>query len=106
MEAGTILNSAIPLNPKLQPQRTLSRRFSNYSCFIRASSNSQVPNTTTPLFGGYKGPKPKRDRVADWVSNNDDTVRSLPIYVGATSLLAVLVNRAVSGIAPVADASR
>lgn len=33
-------------------------------------------------------------------------MRSLPIYVGGVSLLAVLFNRAVSGIAPVADASR
>ncbi|CAE5967543.1 unnamed protein product [Arabidopsis arenosa] len=33
-------------------------------------------------------------------------VRSLPIYVGVASLLAVLFNRTVSGIAPVADASR
>lgn len=43
--------------------------------------------------------------MADWVSNNDDTVRSLPIYVGGFSLLAVLFNRTLSGIAPVADAS-
>lgn len=40
------------------------------------------------------------------MSNNDDFVRSLPIYFGGGSLFAVLVNRAVSGIAPVADASR
>lgn len=30
----------------------------------------------------------------------------MPIYVGGASLLAVLFNRAISGIAPVADASR
>lgn len=50
--------------------------------------------------------KPKRDWAADWISNNDDTVRGFPIFVGGASLLAVLVNRAVTGIAPVADASR
>lgn len=44
--------------------------------------------------------------MADWVTKNDDVVRSLPIYVGGLSLLAVLLNRTVSGIAPVADASR
>ncbi|KAF6150112.1 hypothetical protein GIB67_035722 [Kingdonia uniflora] len=55
---------------------------------------------------GYKGPKPKTDWVSNWVSKNDDIVRSFPIYVGGLSLLAVLLNRAVSGIAPVADASR
>lgn len=43
--------------------------------------------------------------MADFVSRNDDSVRSLPIYVGGASLLAVLFNRALSGIAPVADAS-
>ncbi|KNA15831.1 hypothetical protein SOVF_094640 isoform B [Spinacia oleracea] len=53
---------------------------------------------------GYKGPKPSRNLVADWVSNNDSAARSLPIYVGGFSLFAVLFNRAVSGIAPVADA--
>ncbi|XP_042496174.1 protein COFACTOR ASSEMBLY OF COMPLEX C SUBUNIT B CCB4, chloroplastic isoform X3 [Macadamia integrifolia] len=54
---------------------------------------------------GYRGPKPKRDWVAEWVSRNDDVVRSLPIYVGGFSLFVVLFNRAASGIAPVADAS-
>ncbi|KAJ8649889.1 hypothetical protein MRB53_002912 [Persea americana] len=55
--------------------------------------------------GRYIGPQPKRDRVADWVSNNDDVVRALPIYIGGLSLLAVLLNRTISGVAPVADAS-
>jgi len=54
----------------------------------------------------YRGMKPRREWIADWVSNNDDLVRSMPIYVGGLSLLAVLFNRTVSGIAPVADASR
>lgn len=58
------------------------------------------------MKGGYGGPKPKRELVAEWVAKNDDFVRSLPIYVGGASLVAVLLNRAVSGIAPVADASR
>ncbi|CAN0925742.1 Protein COFACTOR ASSEMBLY OF COMPLEX C SUBUNIT B CCB4, chloroplastic [Linum grandiflorum] len=53
----------------------------------------------------YKALKPKQDFVPDLVSSNDDTFRSLPIYVGGASLVSVLVNRAVSGIAPVADAS-
>ncbi|TMX05161.1 hypothetical protein EJD97_002022, partial [Solanum chilense] len=54
---------------------------------------------------GYRGMKPRREWIADWVSNNDDLVRSMPIYVGGLSLLAVLFNRTLSGIAPVADAS-
>ncbi|KAL7003493.1 hypothetical protein U1Q18_004647 [Sarracenia purpurea var. burkii] len=35
---------------------------------LRVSSNVQ---------GGYRGPKPRRDLVADWVSKNDDAVRNL-----------------------------
>lgn len=56
--------------------------------------------------GDYKGPKSKREVIADWVTSNDDVVRSLPVYVGGFSLLSVLVNRIFSGIALVADASR
>ncbi|KAF9623101.1 hypothetical protein IFM89_037503 [Coptis chinensis] len=53
----------------------------------------------------YRGPKPKKEWIVDWVTKNDDIVRSLPIYVGGFSLLAVLFNRTISGIAPIADAS-
>lgn len=91
MEAGRILHIGIPWRPSPPPPSLPS-----FLRFIRASSIQR---------GGYKGPKPSRDWIADWVSKNDDAVRSLPIYVGGASLLAVLVNRAVSGIAPVADAS-
>ncbi|KAG8366236.1 hypothetical protein BUALT_Bualt17G0055500 [Buddleja alternifolia] len=91
MEAGILLHLVIPLNP---PRR---RRFTSRPPSIRASLNSQQ--------GGYKGPKTKTEWVAEWVSKNDDVVRSLPIYVGGVSLMAVLFNRTVSGIAPVADAS-
>ncbi|GJT34309.1 protein cofactor assembly of complex C subunit B CCB4, chloroplastic isoform X1 [Tanacetum coccineum] len=54
---------------------------------------------------GIKSGGRRRELISDWVSNNDDSVRSLPIYVGGISLLAVLFNRTLSGIAPVADAS-
>ena len=103
MEAGSfLLRSTITiswsLNPKLPPiHRRLHQTFPP---FVRASS------TSANSEGRYRGPKPKKDWVADWVSNNDDVVRSLPIYIGGVSLLVVLLNRTVSGIAPVADASR
>lgn len=71
---------------------------------------SLVGKLTTELLwtrkGGYKGPKPKKEWISNWVLNNDETVRSLPIYVGGVSLAVVLFNRTISGIAPVADASR
>lgn len=96
MEAGSFLRSLIPWTPKRPLRRRIDSVFPR-SVRVSVSTNSD---------GGYRGPKPKRDLVADWVSKNDDFVRSLPIYVGGTSLLAVLFNRTVSGIAPVADASR
>ena len=99
MEAGTLLRfqGLVPNSP-LSSRPTLPRFFS----FRVSSSSSSITNSNK----SYRGPKPKRDRVAEWVSKNDDVVRTLPIYVGGFSLLAVLFNRAVSGIAPVADASR
>ncbi|CAM0902059.1 unnamed protein product [Alopecurus aequalis] len=49
--------------------------------------------------------RPRQEWVGDWVRSNDTLVRGLPILVGGVSLLAVLLNRAVSGIAAVSDAS-
>ncbi|CAN6990240.1 unnamed protein product [Brassica rapa subsp. trilocularis] len=92
MEAARFINQIqIPKNPNRRSSSRPAR-------FIRASSSQQEPKS-------YRGPKPSKNLVADFVSRNDDSVRSLPIYVGGASLLAVLFNRAVSGIAPVADAS-
>lgn len=97
MEAGIFF----PVTPILWSsnfKRTHSPVRRSFPRIIRVSSSASQ--------GSYRGPKPSRDWVADWVSKNDDAVRSLPIYVGGISLLLVLFNRAVSGIAPVADASR
>ncbi|CAN1151336.1 Protein COFACTOR ASSEMBLY OF COMPLEX C SUBUNIT B CCB4, chloroplastic [Linum perenne] len=92
MEAGTLLHRATACSFSSRRHLHLPPRE------VRASSsNSQKI---------YKGLKPKRDFVPDLVSSNDDSVRRLPIYVGGGALASVLVNRAVSGIAPVADASR
>ncbi|KAI8006966.1 hypothetical protein LOK49_LG07G01626 [Camellia lanceoleosa] len=77
-------------------QRSLPHRLPSFARSIRASSNLQ---------GGYRGPKSRREWVADWLSRNDDVVRSFPIYVGGISLLAVLFNRSLSGIALVFDAA-
>ncbi|XP_023513804.1 protein COFACTOR ASSEMBLY OF COMPLEX C SUBUNIT B CCB4, chloroplastic [Cucurbita pepo subsp. pepo] len=96
MEAGIFF----PVTPILWSSSlkcTLCPVRRSFPRIIRASSlNSQA---------SYRGPKPSTDWVAEWVSKNNDAVRSLPIYVGGISLLVVLFNRAVSGIAPVADAS-
>ncbi|GMH01646.1 hypothetical protein Nepgr_003485 [Nepenthes gracilis] len=93
MEAGSLLRPGWCI-PKLPLRRPLPA----FPPLARPSlSSSQKAE-------GYRGPKPKRNLVADWVYSNDDTVRILPTYVGGFSLLAVLLNRAVFGIAPVADA--
>nr|XP_048318272.1 protein COFACTOR ASSEMBLY OF COMPLEX C SUBUNIT B CCB4, chloroplastic isoform X2 [Ziziphus jujuba var. spinosa] len=95
MEAGSFVRNPIPWTPKSPFRRRIDSAFPRS---VRVSDSASSD-------GGYRGPKPTRDLVANWVSKNDDFVRSLPIYVGGTSLLAVLFNRTVSGIAPVADAS-
>eukprot|EP00262_Sarcandra_glabra_P006524 TRINITY_DN1885_c0_g1_i1.p1 TRINITY_DN1885_c0_g1~~TRINITY_DN1885_c0_g1_i1.p1 ORF type:complete len:314 (+),score=45.02 TRINITY_DN1885_c0_g1_i1:22-942(+) len=89
-------NRPIPPLPRYKPFI-----FSRFSLRVSSSSSS-----SSGLQGrSYRGPKPKRDLLVDWISNNDDVVRSLPIYVGGLSLLAVLFNRTLSGVAPVADAT-
>ncbi|KAI5679124.1 hypothetical protein M9H77_10074 [Catharanthus roseus] len=99
MEAGNLLR---PIPSQLHPQNSL--HLINY-CFHSSQRSFSVKASSLNSQGDYRGPKPKREWVAEWVSKNDDFVRSLPIYVGGISLLAVLFNRTVSGIAPVADAS-
>ncbi|XP_055800516.1 protein COFACTOR ASSEMBLY OF COMPLEX C SUBUNIT B CCB4, chloroplastic isoform X2 [Solanum dulcamara] len=95
MEAGNLLRF-LPLNQP--PQRLVHYpRFPN-------GHNSTVTLYASQGESGYRGLKPRREWISDWVSNNDDLVRSMPIYVGGLSLLVVLFNRTVSGIAPVADA--
>ncbi|KAH7688446.1 Cofactor assembly of complex C subunit B CCB2/CCB4 protein [Dioscorea alata] len=68
-------------------------------------SPSAVGPNGVGAVGTYKTPKPQRDLLREWVSENDDFVRVLPIYVGGFSLLVVLLNRSFSNIPPVADAS-
>lgn len=40
-----------------------------------------------------------------FVSQNQDTLRALPLYAGGLGVVSLLANRALSGIAPVVDAS-
>lgn len=99
------LRQVNPIIPQtIQKNKLLVGRFDKFPLFF-------FHGICFLLFGKenetrYIGPQPKRDRMADWVSNNDESVRALPIYVGGFSLLAVLLNRTISGVAPVADASR
>lgn len=46
-----------------------------------------------------------KNRMDKWVKENDQMVRVAPAVLGSTSFLLVLLNRTLSGIAPVADAS-
>ncbi|KAK4760458.1 hypothetical protein SAY87_005351 [Trapa incisa] len=106
MEAATATSLRSFIFP--HPNRRLGRSGAAFPRFSGAPSSSRTSRVTVSEEGErlpYIGPKPKKDWAADWVLSNEATVRSLPIYVGGASLLAVLLNRAVSGIAPVADAS-
>ncbi|CAI8587761.1 unnamed protein product [Vicia faba] len=98
MEAGTALRLHFTLHTPISQSNPTSKP---KTAFTLSSSPSRSHSSTVHSF---LRPKPKRDFLADWASQNDDVVRPLPIYVGTTSLFAVLFNRAVSGIAPVADA--
>ncbi|KAK9116990.1 hypothetical protein Sjap_015937 [Stephania japonica] len=106
MEAGVIAGSInrIPTSTRIESPLPLGRH--PIHGHDRSPSWKNAPRTRrTMIVFEYRGPRPRRDWVGEWVSRNDDIFRSLPIYVGGVSLLAVLLNRAVSGIAPVADAS-
>eukprot|EP01018_Ginkgo_biloba_P002755 Gb_38027 [translate_table: standard] len=78
-----------------------------YSTFLPSSIGSSVIVAVTKIRGEYKyrGPRPRRELLEEWISNNDEVIRTSPIYVGCFSLAAVLLNRTLSGVSPVADAS-
>ncbi|XP_038982182.1 uncharacterized protein LOC120110671 [Phoenix dactylifera] len=102
MEVGCLLLFQTLSSPLIRPPLRRHSWPVPSSPLLRASS-SPPPIPSPPSAypqGAYRGPKPRRDLVGDWVSNNDGFVRSLPIFVGGLSLLAVLLNRAFSGIAP------
>ncbi|GAB4839889.1 Protein COFACTOR ASSEMBLY OF COMPLEX C SUBUNIT B ccb4, chloroplastic [Ancistrocladus abbreviatus] len=98
MEAGSVLLHPIWC---IGPKRPLRRSVPTFA----RSRSVRVASSIDRQEEGYRIPRPKTNWVANWVMENDDAARSLPIYVGGFSLLAVLFNRTLSGIAPVADAS-
>ncbi|XP_019423163.1 PREDICTED: protein COFACTOR ASSEMBLY OF COMPLEX C SUBUNIT B CCB4, chloroplastic [Lupinus angustifolius] len=102
MEAGTTLTVNTHNFPILNHTVKSNSTFSSQQRFLSFTLSSS-PISSSSVYS-YRGPKPKRDVLADWVSQNDDVVRTSPIYIGSASLFAVLLNRALSGIAPVADA--
>ncbi|KAL1317339.1 hypothetical protein HN51_069412 [Arachis hypogaea] len=112
MEAGTALTvpTHIPIPFSKRTTKSEKTPFLSFPLpafqtrFRTLNLSSPRSSSSSSSADSYKGPKPKRDFLADWVSKNDDVVRTLPIYVGAASLFTVLLNRALSGIAPIADA--
>ncbi|KAL6651525.1 hypothetical protein ACP70R_010450 [Stipagrostis hirtigluma subsp. patula] len=78
-------------------------------CLCRRRPFGAVSPPQPPSAAGHRysrALRPRQEWVEGWVRSNDTLVRGLPILVGGASLVAVLLNRAVSGIAAVADASR
>jgi hypothetical protein len=52
-----------------------------------------------------KGQAPVPDQSYGLVAQNADLFRALPLYAGGVGVASLLLNRALSGIAPVVDAS-
>ncbi|KAF7124370.1 hypothetical protein RHSIM_Rhsim12G0083500 [Rhododendron simsii] len=100
MEAGNLfLLRPTPPPPSLPPRLPFS-----FPPTFRVSSTLQYLGTNESEVTGV------RSREGNgWQTGYQETpppCGALPIYVGTVSLLAVLVNRGISGIDPVADASR
>ncbi|KAJ4761277.1 cofactor assembly of complex C [Rhynchospora pubera] len=106
MEASSLLLPRLRPTPTAPPapyQYHYHPRFHLHLSSVRSSPVARASSNSSQ--GTYRGAKPQRDWIGEWVSKNDGLVRILPISVGGVSLVAVLLNRAFSGIAPVADAS-
>lgn len=97
------------------------RTSSSFRCPVDAPSRlghlrigrrrSPMPIATRASDDGYAQPTSSADEDGfesydkDWVTENADIVRAYPLVVGISSFVFILVNRAVSGISAVADAS-
>nr|XP_043607117.1 protein COFACTOR ASSEMBLY OF COMPLEX C SUBUNIT B CCB4, chloroplastic isoform X2 [Erigeron canadensis] len=92
-----IIAKRVPLRIPSGHRLPCSRQFVKVSASLQGGSGYKK--------GVFSNSPKTRESIADWVSKNDDFVRRLPIYVGGISLLGVLFNRTLFGIAPVADAS-
>ncbi|KAL6756237.1 hypothetical protein V8C86DRAFT_2651327 [Haematococcus lacustris] len=77
----------------LQPRRHLHSSLCNRvkAPIMRHASSSQGPEVLDVSY--------------DFVAQNQGLFRSLPLWSGGLSIVALLLNRAISGIAPVVDAS-
>ncbi|XP_039119204.1 protein COFACTOR ASSEMBLY OF COMPLEX C SUBUNIT B CCB4, chloroplastic-like isoform X4 [Dioscorea cayenensis subsp. rotundata] len=102
---GTMLSATATHLLRSPPPNPLSRSLPHRRPPSLLRSPSAAGTNGVGAVGSYKTPKPQRDLLREWVSENDGFVRVLPIYVGGFSLLAVLLNRSFSDIPPVADAS-
>ena len=78
---------------------------------LRIGRRSPGSIATRASDDGYAQPTSSADEDGfesydkDWVTENADIVRAYPLVVGISSFVFILVNRAVSGISAVADAS-
>ncbi|KAK3141312.1 hypothetical protein QOZ80_4BG0332200 [Eleusine coracana subsp. coracana] len=91
-----------------RPSSTLRTAYASRGCCrppFGAFSPPPQPHFAVQEQRLIRALRPRQEWVEDWVRSNDTLVRGLPILVGGASLIVVLVNRAVSGIAAVTDAS-
>ena len=90
------------------PACNLSRRLSHVrqlcsfnTVLNRKKLSSPVRKSTSAVASEGGG-----DTQEDWWNANDSTIRSLPLALGAAGGFLVVLNRTLSGVAPVADAGR
>ena len=108
---------AAPADARLRPSTTSTSRAPRPSALARLGGSTTralraSPTTRTPArpivraaASSSSSPSPPgSDPDADWVTSNPDAVRAAPLVAGGASVVALLLNRALSGVAPVADA--
>ena len=109
---------AAPVDARLRPSTTstsraprpsaLERRCGSTACALRATFTNRTPARPTVRAASSSSSSspssPESDPDADWVTSNSDAVRAAPLVAGGASVVALLLNRVLSGVAPVADA--
>ncbi|KAJ7542674.1 hypothetical protein O6H91_09G006300 [Diphasiastrum complanatum] len=67
-----------------------------YCCSSRLSQEIKIERKVANKFS---------EALDIWIPQNDQLIRNVPLFLGGSSIIAVLLNRTVSGISFVADAS-
>lgn len=100
MTSASCLSACGHARPVAPPPARGSNRVPRAFWASRVPSRSERRATLARAASGDSA-----DLDEDWVKSNEDAVRASPLVVGGVSVAALLLNRILSGVAPVADAS-